>query len=184
VSDGSGRVRAEALRREFDGTFALPVRRGGGDDDDLLAVRVGDTAYAVRLADVTGLAADRPVTPVPTTAPEFLGLVGLRGAVLPVWSLSALLGHGGDRAAPRWLLLAGGRGGTPALALAFEHFDGHLRVRRDQLVDRADEAGAALTHVRQSLRLPGGARGVLALDVVEREIRKRLGLEGTERKPT
>jgi purine-binding chemotaxis protein CheW len=180
---GRGAAVAAELRRQFDETFAAPVRQAVEDLQDLLALGVGGTGYAVRLGDVTGLVADRSVTPVPTAVPAFLGLVGLRGSVAPVWSLSALLGHGADLEPPRWLLLVGGQGGVPALALAFGRFDGHHRVPRSQLTDSADSGAAMLAHMRQSVRLSDGARGVLALDVVTREIRGRLGLRGDDEEP-
>jgi hypothetical protein len=50
--------RAAALRHAFDRSFAEPLRLGTEVVEDLLAIRIGTTAYAVRLAEVAGLFAD------------------------------------------------------------------------------------------------------------------------------
>lgn len=146
---------AAALRREFDESFARPARHAADDVESVLALRVGGDAYAVRLADVTGLLADRKLVPLPTAVPEFLGVVGMRGGVVPTWSLGALLGYGVERESPRWLILVGERGGARALALAFERFEGHVRVPRAQLTERP----------------------VLAVDAIINDIQRRLGHE-------
>jgi chemotaxis signal transduction protein len=115
---------AAALRRAFDRSFAEPLPAGLAAFEDFLAIRIGGTAYAVRLPEIAGLHAGRKVVPIPRTAPELLGIVGLRGTVVPVFDLRVLLGCP-EGAGPRWLMLA--RSSQP-VALAFEQFEGYLRI--------------------------------------------------------
>ena len=145
--------RIARLRRDFDRSFAEPVRRHDEEHIELLAVRAGGRPYALRLAQTAGLHPDRPVTPLPGPLPALLGLAGFAGTVVPIYDLAALLGHpGADR--PRWLVLATGQ---PPLGLAFHELDGHVRVAAEAIV--GEQAG-------------GGARGCL---------RGIAGLDGSSR---
>lgn len=129
--------RAAMLRRAFDRSFAEAPSARSTLVEDLLAIRIGSNAYAVRLAEITGLFADKQVTPVPSPVPELLGIVGFRGAVTPVYDLRALLGHRGS-GVPRWIVVAA----ALPVGLAFDHFEGHLRVPRDAIAATAGEPGA------------------------------------------
>lgn len=116
---------AEALRREFDDAFARPVREHAADFVDLLSIRVAGQPYAVRVAELGGVAAGRRVTPVPSLERSFSGLVGIRGAVFAVYELAELLGLGRHYSERGWVALAAG---NAELALAFDELEGHLRL--------------------------------------------------------
>jgi purine-binding chemotaxis protein CheW len=120
--------RLTELRNTFDESFARPVRPYGGQIEDLLAIRVADEPYAVRLDDVAGLAlaTDTVVTPLPGAPPHLLGVASVRRTVVAVHDLAALLGQARP-ASPRWLILARGE---PPVAVAFDRVDGHLRLPR------------------------------------------------------
>jgi purine-binding chemotaxis protein CheW len=175
-----GSASADVLRQNFDHSFAAPARVQTEDSLDLLTLSVGGDGYAVRLSDVRGLLVDRRVVPLPATLPEFLGLTGVKGGVVPVWSLRALLGTGADHDQPRWMILVNGRGRGEILALAFERFDGHLRVPREQLSERSPEAGdhdaGDVVCIRHSVRTDDGPRGVLDVAAITDDIKRRLGL--------
>jgi chemotaxis signal transduction protein len=148
--------RALEMRTEFDRSFAEAPRTEQLTMQDFLGIRVGADPYAIRLADITGLFADRRITRLPSADPAFLGIAGLRGAVVPVYELGAFLGHPPGEVW-RWLLLIGGT----SLALAFEAFEGHLRVpraalaaqigqvRSDVFVQEVLQAGSAVRPVVQ-----------------------------------
>ena len=165
--------RAADLRRAFDQAFCEAPAGPAQETESLLALRVGGGAYAVRLDEIAGLFADQAIVRLPTAVTEFLGVSGLRHDVVPVYDLRSLLGYtvGGDR--PRWLVTA--RSPHP-VAFAFEHFEGHLRVLRSASLPSRDGAGSA--HVRATLSLADGPRGVVSiaalLETIEDRIR-RLG---------
>jgi purine-binding chemotaxis protein CheW len=147
--------RIERLRREFDRSFAEPVRRHDEEHVELLAVRAGGRPYALRLAQTAGLYPDRPVTPLPGPLPALLGLAGFAGTVVPVYDLAALLGHPAAER-PRWLVLATG---GPPLGLAVHVLDGHVRVAADAIVAEQAREG-----------LPGCLRGIVGLDGASRPL--------------
>lgn len=134
--------RAAELRQSFDRSFALEPAAHATAWEDLLALGVGPAHFAVRLAEVAGLTACREVTALPEAPPELLGLAGLRGALVPVYDLAALLGL--VATAPRWLALAtGGK-----VALAFDAVEGHHRVSPQTIVPAEPRQG----HVHEVLQ--------------------------------
>jgi purine-binding chemotaxis protein CheW len=156
------------LAWDFDHGFASAPSDAALASDAFLAVRIGGDAYALTLAHLAGLFIDRPIVPVPGTTPGFLGLVGLRGRILPAYGLRAFLGYPSD-AAPRWFALAG----QPAqVALAFDQFSGHLRVRRDD-VQAVTENARAPSYVRATVRSSGAVCAVVDIPSVLEEIVKR-----------
>ena len=112
------------LRRQFDASFALPVRPQRPDDVDLLAVGVGDDRCAIRRDQIAALATRPELTAVPGQLPALLGLATVRATTVAVYDLAALTGRTGSTWC-RWLVLTAM---DPTLALAFDRFDGHLRV--------------------------------------------------------
>ena len=148
--------RAEALRREFDQSFALPLQGVAGATEDFLAVRIGVEACALRLGDVAGLFADKKITPVPGGGPAQLGIAGFRGTILPVYSLQALLGRPLAEP-PRWLVVVAGA----PVALGFEAFQGHLRVAREAVLTQ--QAAERRFHARHYIRAQSLVRPIIEL---------------------
>lgn len=120
---------AARLRASFDATYAAPLRRDAAACQDLLAVRAGTEPYAIRLSDISGLFADRNITPVPAHDTSLLGIAGFRGTIVPVHSLPVLLGLPAAHAF-RWLITAA----SASVALAFDTFEGHLRILSESIV--------------------------------------------------
>lgn len=116
------------LQGSFDEGFARPQQAAAAPGEERLLIRVAGRAYALELRELSGLSRARRIVPLPAAAPGLLGLCGLRGALVPVFSLAALLGlpAGGP---PAWLALADAGGADHApLALAFEGFEGQQRL--------------------------------------------------------
>jgi len=122
---------ADAARLEFDAAFAAPPAVAAEENVRLLAFRAGDDVFALRLSELAGLHQGRRIVTVPSRTPGVLGMVGLRGRLVPVFSLPRLLGYaeGGE---PRWL--AACAGGREPIALSFEHLDGYREVPRSALL--------------------------------------------------
>jgi chemotaxis signal transduction protein len=158
--------RADELRRAFDCSFIEAPRQRVESLVDLLAIRIAGDPYAFHLVDIAGLFVDRVVTPLPTLAPELLGLAGFRATLVPVYDLRALLGYAGG-SVPRWMVSTAG---DATVGLAFDRFDAHLRVPPEALV--GDEAHAR-SHVRQVARTSEGVRPVVHLPSVLEAISAR-----------
>lgn len=137
MTDAAGGLLEQAakLRTAFDRAFAAPLRPDAAITYDLLAIRVGAEPYAVRLSDVNGLFVDRRITRIPGNNTSLLGIAGFRGAIVPAYSLSALLGQSQPQA-PRWLVIAA----APPVALAFDLFEGHLRATADAILPQQSHA--------------------------------------------
>jgi chemotaxis signal transduction protein len=151
---GAVAERTAELRADFDRSFAQPARRHDVEHDELLAIRSAGRPYALRLSQTSGLYPDRPVTALPGPLSALLGVAGFGGAIVPVYDLAALLGHGvPDR--PRWLVLAVG---APALALAFHELDGHVQVPSESIIA---EGFGARDILRGMVPLPGGIRPIV-----------------------
>jgi chemotaxis signal transduction protein len=113
------------LQHEFDSSFnRLPLSQTG-EFVSLLAIRVGSHPYAVRLSAIAALHADKQIVALPDAPQELLGIAGFRGAIVPVYSLAALLGDPGA-AGSRWVALTR----TMPVGLAFERLDAYLHIPR------------------------------------------------------
>lgn len=149
---------AAALAREFDATFAAaPVEPVV--TVDLLAIRVGSHAVALRVAELSSLHRVSKLVPVPGTPKDLLGVAAIRGRVVPVYDLGALLGHEAGGAA-HWLAVTG----TPVVALAFATFERQLRVAEASVVATIDRS------VRAIATVDGTRRPVLDLRALHAEI--------------
>ena len=130
--------RARDMREAFDSAFARAAQPTLEQLDDLLMIRVGGDPYAIRLRDIGGIVAKRPIINVPASAPHLLGLAGVRGDVVPVYRLASILGHNDETEAPAWMVLCGD---APRVALAFTHFEGYQRLPLSRI--HADASGQA-----------------------------------------
>lgn len=157
-------ARAAELARAFDRSFTEPVRPVSDDFDDFLAIRAGGAVYAIRVRDVAGLTVDRKIVPLPTSEPALLGIAGLRGGVVPVYSLATLLGGAPIAEAPRWLLLVGA--GAP-LGFAFDQFDGYVRVPHAEV----SSGGEAAMH--ESVRIADVWRGIADIAALAETIKEK-----------
>ena len=161
---------AAAIGRAFDRTFAEAPRTVAEDTEDLLGASVGGGSYLLRLRDVSGLAARPKVVPLPSPVTEFIGVMGLRGSVVPVYSLGALLGHPSLSEDPAWVFLIGERSAT--VGLGAREFTGYLRLaRRAFAAAPASERGGL---VRETARNGQHLRGVIDVGAVVVSLQERV----------
>jgi chemotaxis signal transduction protein len=159
---GSMGTTAATLRQHFDGAFAAPASPIAEPLEDLLAIRVGSDPYALRLSEIAGLHVGVKIVPVPSPVPQLLGIVGIRGMMLPIYDLAALLRYPPE-ANSRWFVLA--RAPQP-VGFAFETFESHLQVSQASLAgSNGEDSGATGTvqHVRGTVRAAGALRPIIHL---------------------
>ncbi len=148
LAEGASKIgTAAALRRLFDESFAAPAASGSERAQDLLAIRIGTDPYALRLSEIAGLHAGLKIVPVPSPAARLLGIVGIRGAMAPIYDLAGLLGYPAV-ASPRWIAFARGR---QTVGFGFEDFESHLQVS-DALLVQSEGEGAGMAVAGQHLR--------------------------------
>jgi chemotaxis signal transduction protein len=164
TATGGINERLAALRDAFDRSFGEPPRQQVADVQDLLAIRTAAGRYALCLTQTEGVFPDRPVMALPGPVPALLGLAGFRRSIVPAYDLGVLLGEA-PSAEPRWLALVAG---TPAVAVAFDVLDGHLRVPADRVIPAS--AGNQRGCLSGMVRLPDGQRPIVDLPAVRAAI--------------
>jgi purine-binding chemotaxis protein CheW len=163
--------RAASLRENFDRGFAAPRQETAAALVDFLAISVGTAPYAIRLADIAALSNGHNVTAIPGQPAALLGLAGVRGVILPVYGLAALLNH--DTAMPAgWLVRA------PPVAFAFSRFEGLLRLPASSIVPPP----ATHRHLRGFLEHGAKIRPVLDMPALFESVRILADAMGAEAK--
>ena len=161
------------LRNAFDRARAVPFSAGASEQsENLLAIRLFRDAYALRVGEISGLLTDRKIVALPTAIPELLGVAGIRGALVPVYSLAALLGYAVETEGTRWLALCGTE---EPVALAFNDFEGYLSVARTQIyaAEHGDVTRACIEHL---VRADGMVRALVSIPRLREAIQKRCGM--------
>jgi chemotaxis signal transduction protein len=161
---------AAALRRRFDESFSAATTSTTERLEDLLAIRVGTDPYAVRLSEIAGLHVDPKIVSVPTRAAQFLGIVGLRGTIVPVYDLAALLRYPAA-GSPRWMILANH---SQPVGFAFETFETHVRVSEASVADRETQdasSDANRQHRRGTVRAVGALRPIIHMASIVKMIK-------------
>jgi purine-binding chemotaxis protein CheW len=171
--------RADLMRRAFDAAFALPPAVDDRTSVSVLTLRVGGEPLAFRLADIAAIVSDRAIVPVPSTAAGLLGLAGIRGDIVPVFSLASILGLPTPDAPPTWMVLTVG---AEPVALAFDTFEEYLVLPAGAL-RQADGDGARSQRqfIRQVVQLDNEVRPVVAIPRVVESIRSRTPSSGEPR---
>ncbi len=143
AAETAGRSSAAQLRAAFDSAFAAPYAAQHGTTADYIALRLGEDIYALALSEIAGLHSRVTIVPCPSPIAELMGLAGFRGALVPVYDLSVLLGH--PPVTGRWLALTADR----SVALAFDEFVDHFRIETTAI---ASAAGADRHHIHSIAR--------------------------------
>jgi len=165
------RLSSEELRREFDERFAAPVVESEEGLSDLLLIRVCDDVHALRTSELSGVRAAGKTTPLPSSQPALLGMISLRGELVPVFDLPLLLGYEASSEPIRWLALVGK---DEPVALGF-----HAIVEFRKLPAEAFSTPASVVgddgQERTTVNFDGQVRAVLAVPGLIRDIRERVG---------
>jgi purine-binding chemotaxis protein CheW len=160
--------RAALLREAFDRTFALAPPARDGERIELLAITVGGVPYALQMSEVEAVVACRKIAPLPSRRAELLGAAGVRGNLVTVYALDALLGEraGHEHKSVAWLAIYKHEAG---IGVGFEQVDGLLRVPAGDVHPlEASDASAGdrrRASIRAIARHEGGARPIVDLSV-------------------
>jgi chemotaxis signal transduction protein len=140
--------KATQLRLAFDRAFAEPANTEMAAREAILAIHVGAESFAIRLSEISGLHADKKITPVPGGSSALIGIAGFRGTIVPVYSLRNLLGiaapQSTDGRPPRWMVVAA----AAPIGFAFEGFEAQRRVPHEAIVPKRWRAEHS-TYVRE-----------------------------------
>jgi purine-binding chemotaxis protein CheW len=154
-------ARVAALRRAFDDSFAALPSAAPEGSEDLLLIRIAALPFAMRLRDIRAIVARPAVVPVPSRAPALLGLAGLHGDIVPVFSLCSILGLGSDTGA-RWVVVCGAE---ERVGLGFSEFERYVRLPSSAVHSDAS-ASTTKAYVRELAATGDGFRPVVHIDSV------------------
>jgi chemotaxis signal transduction protein len=163
-------AKAAELRNAFDRARAIPFLSEVRERiENLLVLRVSGDAFAIRLGEISGLATDRKIVAFPSPIPELLGVAAIRGRLVPVYSLAALLGYSAQATQGRWLVLCGTE---EPVGLAISDFEGYVRVPLSQ-VYAAGQKDDVSAHVRHVVRTADTVRAVVSIPHIIEIIQRR-----------
>jgi chemotaxis signal transduction protein len=149
--------RLNELRESFDRSFALPRADTSRSFVGMVAIRVSKGQYALRIDELADVQSACKVVPLPRARSEMIGLAGIRGRLVAVYSLAALLGHG-DTKGWNWLAICNS---GQSLALAFDDLEGYLQAPKADLYPAAEVDGTR-AHVGEVLRSDNVTRIVVS----------------------
>jgi chemotaxis signal transduction protein len=157
---------ATQLRDAFD--------RGFGDQPaellepmlGFLHIGVAGHSYLVELTEISGVDAGAAISPLPSTAPALLGIVGLQGDLVPVFSLARMLGLDADGGRPHWIML---NREQEIVGFAFDLLKGHVSLAREDVAPL--EAGLGPRHVQATALAAGVRYPILRLGMLLEELR-------------
>ncbi len=134
--------------------------------DELVTVAVGAQQFALDIMSVREIRGWTQSTPLPNAAPHFLGMINLRGLILPVIDLSARLGLGTSNVAPSSVVVVVQIGERQVGLLVDGVCD--ILVIREGMIQPTPEvgAGSSAQYVRGVMTTDQGIIGLLALDHV------------------
>jgi purine-binding chemotaxis protein CheW len=148
---------ASELRLAFDQAFASPPSEPERDVEDVLAMRIAEERFVLRLHEIAGIQVDRKLVPLPSPMKELLGIVGLRGVMVPIYDLAAMLGYAASHE-PRWLVLA--RAPKP-IGFACGAPETLLRLPRSDFAVADAERAEPRAHLAGLVRIDGRLRPVI-----------------------
>ncbi len=155
---------ASVLRRQFDASFAEPPAPTPEELESLLAIRLAGEPHAIRLSHLVEVLIRPTVTAIPTGTPGLLGLVGVRGRVLPAFELGSILGYDPAPNPGRWIVLCNP---SDPIGLVFADFEGHLRLPKSAL-RTAEITGKYLT---EFARTDAESRAIVDIPLVVANLR-------------
>jgi len=117
-------TRVRELAEAFDRSFAEPARKIELGGANALAIRVAQASFILPLDAVAFVARAPRIVSLPNGSSSQLGIAGIRGSLVTVFSLATLLGQDGA-SEPGWIAtLAATRG----LAIAFDELEGQVTL--------------------------------------------------------
>ena len=165
---------AAELRNAFDRARAVPHSLQAAEQTEkLLAVRVCGDPYVIRISEISGIAHARKIVGLPSTIPEQLGLAGVHGSLVPVYSLAGLLGYSTETAQAKWLALCGVE---EPFGLALNDLEGYLMVPLAQ-IDAAQSDDVTRPHARHMVRTGDAVRAVISIAAIREAIQRRFGIK-------
>ncbi|MGP4693875.1 chemotaxis protein CheW [Agrobacterium cavarae] len=108
---------------------------------DIIAFQLGEQTFCIETTSVREIRGWAASTPLPHSSPEILGIINLRGTVIPTIDLSRKLGMRSGETTQRSAIVVVEVSGKP-MGLVVDQVTDMLSVAADQLQPTPDIAGA------------------------------------------
>lgn len=167
----SASERLAAMRRSFDEGFAPKPAVFEEGLMRLLLIRVAGEPLAFKTVDITAVARIGHILPLSSRIPELLGITAIRGVLVSVFDLAALLGFDSGGARPRWVALTRG---DAAIAMAFDDIEGQCAVPANGLFNTQESMDQNLMKL---MRIENATRAVADMPAIVDALRTRAGLK-------
>lgn len=132
---------------------------------ELISVRIGDQSYAIDIMAVREIRGWTAATPLPHAPPHVLGMMNLRGAILPVIDLGGRLGLGpADPNSSSVVVVA--QIGEAQVGLVVDAVSDILTVTEGLIQSPPDIGGEILNYVNGVMTTDIGIVSLLSLDNV------------------
>lgn len=139
---------AERMRDAFDAQFEAPRTSELVETRDFVLVHAGGERVAIALDAIRAVVRCPAATPVPGARHGLIGIAAMRGEIVGMYELGALLGgQAGSTRADAWALLAR----VPSVGFVVDEFEGHTRKNVDEIVRRDDTEEADAFRVDDDL---------------------------------
>jgi purine-binding chemotaxis protein CheW len=139
------------------------VTQSGGEVLELVSVAVGDSLFAIDIMSVREIRGWTASTPIPHAPPHVLGMINLRGAILPVADLGELLGLAPTEAKASSVVVVAQVGGEQ-LGLLVDAVCDILTVTDEALRPTPEVSGRSRDLVAGMITIDAGIVSVLKLD--------------------
>jgi chemotaxis signal transduction protein len=160
--------RLAELRQGFDRGFAAPPATATAATVGLLAIRIAAGSHAIRMGEISEVQPAPRLVTLPGARPEMMGLAGIRGRLVPVYNLAALLGHD-EPGTKNWVAVCGM---DEPLGIGFDELEGYIQVLPTDLYPAA-EVERSRGQVREVLHRDGASRMVVSVSSIVSTLRLR-----------
>jgi chemotaxis signal transduction protein len=157
------------MRRMFDQSFSSPDSTPSGEYEDYLAIRIAGRPYALRVVELARIELMGKIAALPGGHSWLQGLAGIKGKLVPVYSLELALGHDRSSGDKNWIAIVK----EQSFGLAFDIMDGYFRIHRS---DSVGTSAAEPARMRNELALShnGELRTIVHLPAILAAIRERI----------
>lgn len=157
----SSSLRLGLLRREFDSSFQR-APEAVREQDSLLVILVGARAFALDLAQISGIVKLEAWTPLITYSEYVLGVTSIRGDLVTIFDLGRVFGAPGDPAKMRRIVTV--TFGEHIVGLGFAEVREHLRIERS--ATEAPDKGM----ISRTIQVNGESIGLIDVQAVLKNI--------------
>lgn len=115
------------------------------ETEEFVTFTAGDQVFCIKITQIREIRRWAPVTALPHTPPDMLGVMNLRGSVIPIIDLSARFGLGRTEPKERNVVIIV-IDGHSSVGMLVQSVSEILSVTQDRIQDTSDVRGSSAAH--------------------------------------